>query len=69
MKMLNHVHMTKLIESIETETHLYIIMEFAEGGELYDYLVNRGKLTVHESMEKFRQLISGVEYLQQHNIW
>lgn len=43
-------------------------MEYVEGGELFDYLVSRGKLHADEALHYFQQIISGVDYCHRFNI-
>lgn len=42
MKMLDHPNIIKLYEVIDTPSTLYLVMECASGGELFDYLVTHG---------------------------
>lgn len=43
-------------------------MEYAGGGELFDYIVKKQKLDEKEACRIFQQIISGIEYLQRLNI-
>ncbi|KAJ3028645.1 UNVERIFIED_CONTAM: Serine/threonine-protein kinase par-1 [Siphonaria sp. JEL0065] len=62
MKMLNHPNIVKLYEVIETKYTVFLVMEYASGGELYDYLVVHGKMKEKEARAKFRQILSAVSY-------
>ncbi|KAJ3210043.1 MAP/microtubule affinity-regulating kinase 3 [Entophlyctis luteolus] len=62
MKHLNHPHIVKLYEVIETKYTVFLVMEYASGGELYDYLVVHGKMKEKEARAKFRQILSAVSY-------
>jgi len=68
MKLLDHPHLLKLIEVYDSAHHLYIVLEFASHGELFDYLVERRSLNSSSAMNFFRQLIYGLEYLHNHAI-
>ncbi|XP_056904886.1 MAP/microtubule affinity-regulating kinase 4 isoform X2 [Takifugu flavidus] len=68
MKTLNHPNIVQLFEVIETEKTLYLIMEFASGGEVFDYLVAHGRMKEKEARAKFRQIVSAVHYCHQKNI-
>ncbi|XP_041035212.1 MAP/microtubule affinity-regulating kinase 4 isoform X6 [Carcharodon carcharias] len=68
MKCLNHPNIVKLFEVIETEKTLYLVMEYASGGEVFDYLVSHGRMKEKEARAKFRQIISAVQYCHQRNI-
>uniref|UniRef100_A0A672HWZ6 MAP/microtubule affinity-regulating kinase 3 n=1 Tax=Salarias fasciatus TaxID=181472 RepID=A0A672HWZ6_SALFA len=68
MKTLNHPNIVQLFEVIETEKTLYLIMEYASGGEVFDYLVAHGRMKEKEARAKFRQIVSAVHYCHQKNI-
>ncbi|XP_071387977.1 MAP/microtubule affinity-regulating kinase 4-like isoform X1 [Centroberyx affinis] len=68
MKGLNHPNIVQLFEVIETDKTLYLIMEYASGGEVFDYLVSHGRMKEIEARAKFRQIVSAVHYCHQKNI-
>lgn len=68
MKHLNHPNIVKLYEVIETDRSLYLVMEYASGGEVFDYLVAHGRMKEKEARAKFRQILSAVQYCHQKHI-
>ncbi|CAH2235931.1 5'-AMP-activated protein kinase catalytic subunit alpha-2 isoform X1 [Pararge aegeria] len=68
LKLFRHPHIIKLYQVISTATDIFMIMEYVSGGELFDYIVKRGKLQEHEARRFFQQIISGVDYCHRHMI-
>ncbi|KAL3513137.1 hypothetical protein ACH5RR_025854 [Cinchona calisaya] len=57
-----HPHIIRLYEVIETPADIYVVMEYVKSGELFDYIVEKGRLQEDEARHFFQQIISGVEY-------
>lgn len=68
MKLISHPNIMGLYDVWENKTDLYLILEYIEGGELFDYLIKRGKLQEFEAINYFKQIINGIGYLHQFNI-
>lgn len=63
-----HRNIIKLYEVIETSYAKYLIMEYAEGGELFDYIVSKNRLGEKEAAFFYYQLIQGIEFLHERKI-
>ncbi|CAD7968767.1 unnamed protein product [Amoebophrya sp. A25] len=61
LKLIRHPHIIQLYEIIETPKQLYLIMEFASGGELFDYIVSSCRVKEKEAVKFFHQILNGVE--------
>lgn len=68
MKLIDHPNIMRLYDVWETSTELYLILEYIEGGELFDYLCNRGKLSTSEALGYFQQIMVAVDYCHHFNI-
>ncbi|KAM7538600.1 hypothetical protein Aperf_G00000059330 [Anoplocephala perfoliata] len=68
MKQLNHPNIVKLYEVIESDRHVYLVMEFVANGELFEYLASNGRMREKDARIKFRQIVSAVQYCHQKNI-
>ena len=65
---LNHAHIIRLYEVIETATDIYVVIEYSPGGELFDFIVSRGRLQEHDARRFFQQIVCGVEYLHMNKV-
>jgi 5'-AMP-activated protein kinase catalytic alpha subunit len=68
LKSVRHPSVIQLYEIIETKNQLYLIMEHAEGGELFDLIVDRHRLNEDLACKFFRNLIFGLKYIHSLNI-
>ncbi|XP_041674658.1 MAP/microtubule affinity-regulating kinase 4-like [Drosophila eugracilis] len=62
MKLLNHPNIVRLFQVIESERTLYLVMEYASRGELFDHLVKNGRMRERDARVIFRQLVSAIQY-------
>ncbi|KAH8698853.1 putative serine/threonine protein kinase [Talaromyces proteolyticus] len=65
---LSHPNIVRLHEMVETDRYIGIIMEYASGGELFDYILNNRYLKDNSARRLFAQLVSGVGYLHKKGI-
>lgn len=62
LRLFMHPHIIRLYEVIETQTDIFVVMEYVKCGELFDYIVEKGRLQEEEARKFFQQIIAGVEY-------
>ena len=63
-----HYNLIKIYQVIETSTTVCMIMEYAEGGELFDYIIKKDHLSEEETRNIFHQIIDAIEYLHEMGI-
>ncbi|OAD67423.1 hypothetical protein PHYBLDRAFT_118276 [Phycomyces blakesleeanus NRRL 1555(-)] len=70
MKLINHPNIMSLIDVIDLSDspNLYLILEYVQGGELFEYLVSQGRLQESEARKYFQQIIFGLDYCHRHLI-
>ena len=65
---INHINVIKIIKIIKDPDKIYIIMEFCENGELFNYIVKKQNLDEEEAAYYYYQLINGLECLHHYGI-
>ena len=68
LKKMFHKNIIKLYEIMETAQRLYLVMEFCDGGDLFNYISNRGHLTEKQSCKFFHEIIEALSYLHSQHI-
>lgn len=67
MKKLDHPNIVRIKEVLMSDTHLYLILEYVGGGELFTRLVRQGKLSENVAKRYFKQVMDAVKFC--HNLY
>jgi 5'-AMP-activated protein kinase catalytic alpha subunit len=65
LKSINHPNIAQMFESYSTVHNIYLMMEYVEGGDLFDYINSNVYLSEQKACYIFRQLIGVIEYLNE----
>ena len=68
LRLFRHPHVIKLYEVLETPTDIFLVMEHIPSGELFDYIVERGRLSEGEARRFVQQLASAMECCHRHRV-
>lgn len=68
LRLFAHPHIIRLYEVVETPADIYVVMEYVRAGELFDYIVEKGRLPEGEARHFFQQIVAGVEYCHRHMV-
>ncbi|CAD8136863.1 unnamed protein product [Paramecium octaurelia] len=68
LEMTNHNFITKLHYAFQTQTKLYLIMDFVPGGELFYHLKLQGRMNEKKTKFYAAEILIGLDYLHKQNI-
>ena len=63
LKNISHPNIAQMYETYSTVHNIYLMMEYIEGGDLFDYINKNTFLPENKACYFFRQLIGVIEYL------
>ncbi|KAL7121659.1 hypothetical protein ACP275_02G194300 [Erythranthe tilingii] len=69
MKMIKHPNVVNLFEVMASKTKIYIVLEYVDGGELFDKIAKYGKLKEDAARRYFQQLINVVDYCHSRGVY
>lgn len=67
-RQLKHKNIVNLYEVIKTENHLWIVLEYCEGSELFFYIYEKKRLDIQECQELFFQIVLALKYVHSLNL-
>lgn len=68
LRRFNHPHIIKHFEFIDKPSDIFIVLEFAAGGELFDLIQKKDRLDENEARRIFQQIVSAIEYSHLHKM-
>ena len=68
LKTIMHPNIAQMYETYSTIHNIYLMMEYVEGGDLFDYITNNLYLPEQKACHIYRQIISVLEYLNKMGI-
>lgn len=69
MKLIEHPNVVRLHEVMGSKTKIFIVLEYVTGGELFDKIVNYGRMSEDEARRYFQQLINGVDFCHSRGVY
>lgn len=67
-RQLRHKNIVNLFEVIKTESHLWLALEYCEGGELFYYIYEKRRLDLKVCKKLFHQILEGIRYVHSLNL-
>ena len=68
LQQLNHPNIVELYDLLSDNEKIYVVMEFCGGGELFEYILDRGHLTEAEARPLMREILQGLQYVHSFGI-
>lgn len=68
MSLLDHPNIIRLYETYEDEQYVHIVMEYCEGGDVAERIINDGKFSEGEAAKIMEKLLGAVNYLHMHQV-
>jgi len=69
MKLVKHPNIVQIYEVLASKTKIYIVLEYVTGGELFNKILNNGRLREDQSRKYFQQLIDAVDYCHSRGVY
>ncbi|KAF3321286.1 CBL-interacting protein kinase 9-like isoform X1 [Carex littledalei] len=69
MKLIKHPNVVQLHEVLASKTKIYIVLDYVDGGELFDKIVEQGRLKEDDARRYFHQLINAVDYCHSRGVY
>lgn len=68
LRRMNHRNIVNFIEIFQNPKYIFIVLEYANGGDLLHYLKTKGRFKEYEYRKILQQIIDALEYIHEHKI-
>jgi len=68
LKQASHAHIVGMHEHFDTPSHLYLVLDYVDGGELFDRIVDEGNFTEQDASRITKQMTEAIQYLHDRKI-
>ncbi|KAL1832190.1 CBL-interacting serine/threonine-protein kinase 9-like isoform X1 [Daucus carota subsp. sativus] len=69
MKLIEHPNVINLVEVMASKTKIFLVLEYVDGGELFDKIAQQGRLSEDEARGYFQQLVNAVDYCHSRGVY
>ncbi|XP_028551834.1 CBL-interacting protein kinase 32 [Dendrobium catenatum] len=69
MKLIKHPNVIRLLEVMGSKSKIFIVLEYATGGELFNNIVNHGRMGEVEARRYFHQLIYAIDFCHSRGVY
>ncbi|CAK4468231.1 unnamed protein product [Aphanomyces euteiches] len=63
-----HSNVIQLYQVIDTSEAIYLVMEYIDGGEMFEYIVKHHRIREKEAVYMFLQIVEALDYLHQNDV-
>eukprot|EP00826_Nyctotherus_ovalis_P014194 TRINITY_DN1392_c0_g1_i1.p1 TRINITY_DN1392_c0_g1~~TRINITY_DN1392_c0_g1_i1.p1 ORF type:complete len:144 (+),score=29.93 TRINITY_DN1392_c0_g1_i1:267-698(+) len=68
LQKLKHQHLVRVYEAIFEEARIHVVTEYVPGGEIFELIINKGRLSEAQARSYFQQFVSCIEYCHNRQI-
>ncbi|PNH32950.1 hypothetical protein VD0002_g3911 [Verticillium dahliae] len=68
LKLVDHPNVMKVYDIWENRSEIYLVLEYVDKGDLFDYINTNGRLNEEAAMYFFRQIMSAMQHCHAFNI-
>ena len=63
LRQITHDHIIRLNEVYESDTYIHLVLEYLEGGELFERIKSKGLYQEKDAINVMRNLLQALDYL------
>lgn len=68
LKRIRHPNVIQLFEVIDAPRQIFLVMEYLDGGELFDYIVKHQRIREDVAVRFFHDIVDGLSYLHRKEV-